>query len=241
MENKENKLKPLGLLPSFSIFGAASVLLLIQTNFTIPYLSQKTGIETIFFWFLVAGVGVFLPLIITAIFILRSEGYDLSINTITKRLRFVKLTKSALLWSLGGIVVISILSGTIMIGLELAFGKAEHSPPFMSFDPLTPDRYWLLAVWLPYWVLNILGEEILWRGVMLPRQELSFRKNTWLVHALGWGIFHLAFGWQLLLTLLPILFVQSYVVQKTKNSWTGVIIHAIINGPSFLAIAFGLL
>ena len=32
-----------------------------------------------------------------------------------------------------------------------------------------------------------------------------------------------------------------YVVQKTKNSWTGVVIHGVINGPSFIAIAFGVM
>lgn len=37
------------------------------------------------------------------------------------------------------------------------------------------------------------------------------------------------------------LLILPYVVQKTKNTWTGVLIHAIINGPSFLAISFGLL
>jgi len=111
----------------------------------------------------------------------------------------------------------------------------------MSFEPLTAGRYWLLAVWFPYWILNIMGEEILWRGVMLPRQELAFGNKTWIVHGLGWGLFHIAFGWQLLITLLPILFIQSYVVQQRKNSWIGVIVHAGINGPGFLAIAFGLL
>jgi membrane protease YdiL (CAAX protease family) len=109
----------------------------------------------------------------------------------------------------------------------------------MSFEPLTSGRYWLLAVWFPYWIINIFGEEILWRGVMLPRQEAAFGKYTWIVHGSGWGLFHIAFGWQLLIILIPLIFIQSYVVQKTKNSWTGVIIHSGLNGPSFLAISFG--
>ncbi len=86
-----------------------------------------------------------------------------------------------------------------------------------------------------------MGEEILWRGVMLPRQELVFGKYTWVIHGFGWLLFHAAFGWQLLITLIPIIFIQSFVVQKTKNSWTGVILHGTINGPSFIAISFGLM
>lgn len=111
----------------------------------------------------------------------------------------------------------------------------------MSFDPLTPDRYWILLLWLPYWVLNIMGEEVLWRGVILPRQEIVFGKNARIINGLGWTIFHITFGWQLLLTMLPILFILPFVVQKTRNSWTGIVIHGVINGPSFIAIAFGVM
>ncbi len=75
---------------------------------------------------------------------------------------------------------------------------------------------------------------------MLPRQDIAFGKGTWILHGVGWGLFHIAFGWQLLITLLPILFIQSYVVQRRQNTWIGVIIHAGINGPGFLAIAFGM-
>jgi len=40
---------------------------------------------------------------------------------------------------------------------------------------------------------------------------------------------------------LLLLFIQSYVVQRRKNTWVGVVIHGGINGPGFLTIAFGLL
>lgn len=235
------KLKKLGLLGSYAIYIPASVLISVMTKYLIPYLSEVTGQETVLFWFIVGGLGVFTPLIITGIIILKSEGYGCSMKTITERLRFRKLTKRDLIWAIGGMIAVGAFSGLAMKGLELAIGKFDHSPPFMSFEPLNSGRYWLLAVWAPYWILNILGEEFLWRGVMFPRQELVFGKYTWLIHGIGWGLFHIAFGWQLLITLLPIIFIQSYVVQKTKNSWTGVIIHGGLNGPAFIAICFGLI
>lgn len=138
-------------------------------------------------------------------------------------------------------VLVGLISGLIMKRLELLIGKFDHSPAFMTFEPLTKGRYWLLLVWVPYWILNILGEEFLWRGVMLPRQEIAFGKYTWLIHGFGWGLFHIAFGWQLLITLIPLIFIQSYIVQRTKNSWIGVIMHGGLNGPSFIAICFGLI
>ena len=41
--------------------------------------------------------------------------------------------------------------------------------------------------------------------------------------------------------LLPLLYIEPYVVQKTQNTWTGVFLHGVINGPSFIAIALGII
>ncbi len=237
----KKKTKGIGLLNSFVIFGIASTALILETHFLIPLLSKRTGLEPIIFWFIVAGLGIFLPLLVLAYFILRRERVKIGKNTWEDRLRFKKMNKGDWLWSIGSIIMIGILSLAIIKILEVLIGKVESHPSFMYFEPLTSGRYWILLIWFPYWLLNIMGEEILWRGVILPRQELVFKKNAWLVHGIFWGIFHIAFGWQLLLTLTPILFIQPYVVQRRKNSWTGVVIHAVINGPSFIAISFGML
>jgi len=238
---KQQKIKKLGVVGSFAIYISAAVLLYLGTHFLIPYLSEATGQEKILYWFIVAGIGVFTPLILTGIFILKKEGYPLSKSTFSERLRFRKLSKRDVVYSIVGLLIVGLLSGLILKGMEIFIGKVNTTPSFMSFEPLTSGRYWLLLIWLPYWLLNILGEEFLWRGVMLPRQEIALGKYTWLVHGIGWGIFHIAFGWQMLLTLLPILFIQPYLVQKCKNSWIGVIIHCGLNGPSFIAICFGLI
>lgn len=234
-------IKRLGFIPSFSIYLSAALLMYLLTRYLIPWLSEVTGQETILFWFIVGGLGIFTPLIILGIIILRSEGFKLTRETLAERLRFRKLTKADLGWTLAGFVAVGLLSVVILKILVMIIGEFESSPSFMTFEPLSKGRYWLLAVWLPYWILNILGEEFLWRGVMLPRQEIAFGKSTWLIHGFGWGLFHIAFGWKLLITLIPLIFIQSFIVQKTKNSWTGVILHAGLNGPSFVAISLGLL
>ena len=169
------------------------------------------------------------------------EGLTFSKDTWRDRLRFRKMNSGDWLWSIGGMVLIGICGVIVMKLIEHFVGQVDSQPPFMDFEPLTPGRYWILALWFPYWILNIMGEEILWRGVLLPRQEVIFGKKTWIIHGILWGIFHIAFGWHILLTVVPILFIQSYIVQRRKNSWIGVVIHALVNGPSFIAISFGYL
>jgi len=242
LETKDGfPLLKMGIGQSLAIFGIASIALLLETRLLIPAISVATGKEPVLFWFIVGGIGMFVPLLITATLILKKEGIVFQPAFLKQRLRFHRMNTGDWLWSFGAIIVIGIMMSGLMKGIEFFIGQMEHQPHFMAFEPLAPERYWLLLIWFPYWVLNIMGEEILWRGTMLPRQELVFGKWTWFFHGIGWGLFHIAFGWQLLVTLLPMLFIQSYVVQRRKNTWIGVVIHGAINGPSFLAIAFGLL
>jgi len=239
--NTKDQIKKLGIAGSLVIFVGAGILMHLQTKFVIPWLSRITGMENIFFWFVIGGLGIFLPLILLGIFLLKKEEVWEEPGLWRERLRFRKMGRNEWVWIVVGMVAVSLLSGLVLKGMVLLVGQFDHSPPFMAFEPLEKGRYWLLLVWLPYWILNIFGEEFLWRGVMLPRQEAALGKYAWLFHGFGWGLFHIAFGWQLLVTLLPLIFIQSFVVQKTRNSWTGVVMHAAINGPSFIAISFGLL
>lgn len=234
-------MKPLRLLPSATIFISAAVLLWIMTNLCIPYLSGSTGLEPIIFWFICGSLGVFTPLIIAGVLMLRKEGYKLTKATFVERLRFRSMNCRDWRYSLVALVVIGLLTGAIMVTMQALVPDFNHTPSFMTLEPLSSGRYWLLLLWLPYWILNIGGEEFFWRGVLLPRQEMVFGRYTWLLHGTGWAIFHLAFGWQLLVMLLPLLYIESYVVQKTQNTWTGVFLHGVINGPSFIAIALGII
>ena len=239
--HSNKQLKKFDVVGSFAIYIPAALLMFGLTKFLIPYLSEIMNQEIILYWFIVGSLGIFTPLILTGLIILKFEGFSISKETWIGRFRFRKITRNDLLWCFSGLIAVGLLSGLIMKGLIIINGQFDHSPAFMSFEPLSKGRYWLLLVWLPYWILNILGEEFIWRGVMLPRQEIAFGKYAWLIHGFGWGLFHIAFGWQLLITLILLIFIQSFIVQKTKNSWVGVIMHGGLNGPSFLAICFGLI
>jgi membrane protease YdiL (CAAX protease family) len=212
----------------------------------IPFLSRVSGQEPIIFWFLAGGIGVFAPMLFFAIIALHQERAWTSESRITdlqrlwaERLRFRSMKKADWLWAFGGLVCIGIFSAAIRFGLGIIAPDAEMHPAAITISTLTPDRYWLFGLWAPFWIFNIMGEEVLWRGVLLPIQEQYWKNHAWILNALGWTIFHLAFGGALLLTLLPILWILPFIVQRRQNSWIGVVIHAGLNGPGFLAVAFG--
>ena len=134
------------------------------------------------FWFLIGGLGIFLPLLVVSYVILRAENHMPQLNIWTDRLRFRKMSYIDWKWCAGSIVLIGFFMFIIMKLLEAVSGTVDTQPSFMTLDPLTPGRYWILLLWLPYWLLNIFGEEILWRGTILPRQEITFGKYAWFVH-----------------------------------------------------------
>ncbi len=231
---------PMGWLPSLAIFAGAGILLYVATHLVIPALADATGIEPIAFWFLVGGLGVFAPLLAVGVFMLRREEPPPTPSPWRARLRFHRMDRGDWAWAVGALVVVALLTGIVQAILGLVAPGSGVGPGFMTLEPLGPGRYWILAAWLPFWILNIMGEEFLWRGVMLPRQEAALGNRAWLANAVGWSLFHVAFGWHLFLMLLPILVVLPYVVQRRRNSWVGVVVHAGLNGPGFVAVAFGL-
>jgi membrane protease YdiL (CAAX protease family) len=232
-----SRIPPLGWVQTLTIFGAAGLLLFVGTYLLIPLLSKTTGLEPILSWFIVGGVGVFTPLLVFSCLLLRQEK---QIRHWSVRLRLRSMNRGDWAWAIGALAIVGVLSTAIQYALNALLGHMPMHPWFMKFDPLSPGRYWILAVWFPLWTLNIMGEEILWRGVLLPRQEAALGSRAWIANAVGWFVFHLAFGWQLLLVLFPILVILPYVAQRRQNTWVAVMIHAGLNGPGFLAVALGL-
>jgi len=202
------------------------------------------GIHPALSW-IYGGYIIFILLFILALVLYWLENRNLKVALILERFRIKRLTKKDLKWAVGSTVMILLLTGLIMLLSRLIAAKyglpeLETTPPFMRFEVLTGYQRLYLLVWFPMFCFNIVGEEILWRGYILPRQELSHEKYAWLINSILWAVFHLCFGFNLLLLLLPILFVLPYVVSKTKNTTVGIIIHAALNGPMFIMVALGI-
>jgi membrane protease YdiL (CAAX protease family) len=103
------------------------------------------------------------------------------------------------------------------------------------------------AWWIPVYyavvmlVFNIGGEELWWRGYVLPRQELVFGNITWLVHGIAWSVFHLFIQPTLWDTVRMAItgIALSFVAQRTKSTWPGLVGHGCGNLPLFLALVKG--
>lgn len=241
------KIKPMPLWMSLLLFGIPAIVLILATWYGMPWLITQTGIPVILSWFVAGGLLVFIPLFFAAIFASRLEGHPLSYSALRSRLRLNAMNKKDWQWTFIGFLLAFIGMG-LMMGLTnwLSnvtgwFAPLSTEPPFLEFHGLEEGQYWFLLLWLIFFFFNIVGEELMWRGYIMPRQELRHGKFAWVINGICWTIFHLAFGVDLIILMLPILFILPYIVQKRKNTWIGILIHGIFNGPIFVAIALNLI
>ena len=235
-----DRVPPLGLVGSAALFGAGALLLFLTTRVAVPALVSATGSETVAMWFLAGSAVLFGPLLLTAALLLYRERRTGRQGSWGARLWLHPMNGGDWLWALAGFAVIGMLTGGIAAALGALADESKFHPSFMAFEPLSPGRYWILGAWLPFFALNIAGEEFVWRGVVLPRQEVAFRGRAWLVNGILWLLFHAAFPWQVLLTLVPITLILPYIVQRRRSTWVGVAIHAGFGAAGFLVLAFGL-
>lgn len=73
---------------------------------------------------------------------------------------------------------------------------------------------------------TVLGEELLFRGLLLPRMQAAFGKGAWLTNAILFTLYHLHQPWGMPTSILHGL-VFSYATQRYRTAWFGIILHSL--------------
>ena len=97
------------------------------------------------------------------------------------------------------------------------------------FDVPVRGNWWLVLFWMGWLVVNIGGEELLWRGYALPLQEKALGRYAWLINGLCWNLLVHAFMYWNFIVLMPISLIIPYLVQRYQNTWIGIWIHGLGN------------
>jgi membrane protease YdiL (CAAX protease family) len=77
----------------------------------------------------------------------------------------------------------------------------------------------------------------------VARQELAFGRAAWVVHGICWSAFHLFMQPTLWDTVRMAItgVALSFVAQRTKSTWPGIVGHSCGNLPLFLNLAKGVI
>ena len=194
----------------------------------------------------VLTVGLFWMFILSLIIIRQEEG-DLRLSTIKRRLRLntprdPKTGESRgrlWLWALVfviGIAVWQMLLAPYVNRLWVSIFPFFAEPQGYSMNavfksPEILDRlvgaWWFLGLYVLNTIFNtILGEEFLFRGVLLPKMEGVFGKWNWLANGVLFGFYHLHQPWGIVGSIVSGAIFYAFPTRRFRSTWMGVIVHS---------------
>lgn len=90
--------------------------------------------------------------------------------------------------------------------------------------------WWFFGLFVIEAVFNsVLGEEFLFRGVLLPKMEGVFGRWSWIANGVLFGFYHLHQPWVILDAAISGAFLYAFPSWRYRSTWMGVIVHSIQN------------
>ena len=104
------------------------------------------------------------------------------------------------------------------------FGKVLNSDATQSF--LSGNWVWfgLILVWFVF--NTVLGEELLFRGLLLPRMNRTFGRGDWAANGVLFAAYHVHVPWAIPTTLLFDTFAMAYPTKRYQSAWIGIAVHS---------------
>jgi membrane protease YdiL (CAAX protease family) len=239
------EIKPMKIIPSIVLFLIPGIAFYINISVLVPFITNITNWNSYIIWMFTGTFLLFGPLFALTFTLLKRDGYKLDFQTIKNRLRLRKTTSTDILWIIIGMIICTIISGIFiwiysLLSKSFDLNELKGMSPIKIVPLIGKERFFLL--FLPiFYFFNYVGEELLWRGYILPRQELTKYGNyAWIINMLLHWVFHLSFSVKAMLFFLPFMLLMPYLVYKRKNTYISIIIHFLLGAPSQLFIAIGI-
>jgi membrane protease YdiL (CAAX protease family) len=182
----------------------------------------------------VVFVGGLIPATLIAIAL---EGRPLTWPSIRQRLRLKPIKGDSWTWMTIGILIFvgSYYAGLWLIStLTRQFGLTFPNTNF----PLDAGSAVNRALWIVNLVIGLFAEELWWRGYVLPRQELTYGRDTWKIHGLLWALVHVGYsGWFTIALIIPCL-TLAFIAQGLKNTTPGIAMQVFLNSLNLMLGGF---
>ena len=87
--------------------------------------------------------------------------------------------------------------------------------------------WWFLGLYVVNAVFNtILGEEFLFRGVLLPKMEGVFGRWSWVANGVLFGFYHVHQPWGIAGSVISGVFLYALPSWRFRSTWMGIIVHS---------------
>ena len=85
---------------------------------------------------------------------------------------------------------------------------------------------WFAVVVVMFLFNTVLGEELLFRGLLLPRMQAVFGRRDWVANGVLFTLYHLHMPWLMPLTFVDGIFLDAYPSRRFQSAWMGIIVHS---------------
>ena len=192
-------------------------------------------------------IGLIWQFVLTMIIVYREEG-NLRWATIRQRLwlntprdpKTGQPKRKLWFWLIPIILLLAVSEAVIspvLNALWVSVFPALAEPTSFAFSSLlqSPEvqaqlvgAWWFLGLFLLMGIFNsFLGEELLFRGVLLPKMEGVFGKWDWLANGVLMGIYHLHQPWGIPGNIVAATFFFALPARRFRSSWMAIIPHSI--------------
>jgi len=105
--------------------------------------------------------------------------------------------------------------------------EPDHAKIQTLADPQFQGQWWILGLALTSCAFNyVLGEELLFRGVLLPKMAGVFGRWDWVANAVLFGLYHVHKIW-FWPSMITTSFGISWAARRFRSFWMGVLVHGI--------------
>jgi membrane protease YdiL (CAAX protease family) len=178
--------------------------------------------------------------------IVRREEGDLRWATVKRRLRLntpreptTGVPRARLwLWLVPFLVAVAVVELVLDSSLENAWVSVFPffaEPTGYSFDAILGSQeilrrlegaWWFLVLFVISAVFNtILGEEFLFRGVLLPKMEGVFGRWSWVANGVLFGLYHVHQPWGIPNAVLTGL-LYTFPAHRYRSTWMSIVLHS---------------
>ena len=84
---------------------------------------------------------------------------------------------------------------------------------------------WYALILVMFLFNTVLGEELLFRGYLLPRMNGAFGRGDWVANGVLFAGYHLHVPWAIPGTLLE-MFTTAYPTKRYRSAWIGIAVHS---------------
>lgn len=219
-----------------SVTAPMAVLVFVVAPAIIPHTSIHPGLVH---WMLIV-VGLAWQFVVS-LAVLRRELGSLHWPTVKERIRLnlprdpgTGRPRRVLLWWAVPAIAANVLGGFLAIRLDVAWTDwlpALREPSYASIEALADPRFqgqwWILGLTLTSFLFNyLLGEELLFRGVLLPRMAGVFGRWDWVANTVLFGLYHVHKIW-FWPSMIASSFGYAWAAKRYRSLWMGVIVHGV--------------